>query len=74
VALPLEFTVNPDTKKPGFLDWGDRLLAEANLCYRHYTYTGKVDEFTLFWGKLYTPCPSLLATGLPGTLEVLASL
>jgi hypothetical protein len=47
VALPLEFTVNPDSKKPGFLDWGDHLLAEANWCRGHCMYTGKVDKFTL---------------------------
>jgi hypothetical protein len=74
VALLLEFTVDPDAKKPGFLDWGDRLLAEANWRRGRCAYTGKVDKFTLFWGKLYAPCLSLLATDLPGTFEVPASL
>jgi hypothetical protein len=74
VALPLEFAVDPDAKKPGFLDWGDCLLAEANSCRGRRMYTGKVDEFTLFWGKLYAPCSSPLAVGLPGTFEVSASL
>jgi len=74
VALPLEFTVNPDTKKPGLLDWGDCLLAEANSYRGHCMYTGKVDKFTLFWGKLYALCSSLLAVDLPGTLKVSVSL
>jgi hypothetical protein len=74
VALLLEFIVNLDTKKPGLLDWGDRLLAEANLYYRHCIYTDKIDEFTLFWGKLYTLCLSLLAIDLLGTFKVLVSL
>jgi hypothetical protein len=74
VALPLEFTVDLDAKKPGLLDWGDRLLAEANSCRGRCIYTGKVDEFTLFWGKLHVLYLSLLATDLPGTFEVPASL
>jgi hypothetical protein len=73
VALPLEFTVDPDSKKPGFLDWGDRLLAEANWRRGHCVYTGKVDKFTLLWGKLHPSCSSLLATDLPGAFEVSAS-
>jgi hypothetical protein len=43
VALLLELTVDPDAKKPGFLDWGDRLLAEADSCRGRRMYTGKVD-------------------------------
>ena len=74
MALLLEFTVNLDAQKLGFLDWGDCLLAEANSCRRRYTCTGKVDEFALFWGKLYAPCSSLLATDLLGAFEVSASL
>ena len=74
MALLLEFTVDLDAKKPGFLDWGDCLLAEANSRRRRRVCTGKVDKFTLFWGKLYAPCSGLLATNLPGTFEVSASL
>ena len=37
-------------------------------------YTGKVDKFALFQGKLYTLCSSLLATDLPGAFKVLVSL
>jgi hypothetical protein len=73
VALLLEFTVDLDSKKPGFLDWGDHLLAEANWRRRRYTYTGKVDKFTLLWGKLYSSCSSPLATDLPGAFKVSAS-
>jgi hypothetical protein len=73
VALLLEFTVDPDSKKPGFLDWGDRLLAEANWCRGRCTCTGKVDKFTLLWGKLYPLCSSPLAIDLPGAFKVLAS-
>jgi len=73
VALPLEFTVNPDSKKPGFLDWGDYLLAEANWYRGRCVYTGKVDKFTLLWGKLHPSCSSLLATDLPGVFKVSAS-
>jgi hypothetical protein len=73
VALPLEFTVNPDSKKPGFLDWGDRLLAKANWRRGRCVYTGKVDKFTLLWGKLHPSCSSPLATDLPGAFEVSAS-
>ena len=74
VALLLEFTVDLDAQKPGFLDWGDCLLAEANSCRGRRTCTGKVDEFALFWGKLHTLCSSLLATDLPGAFEVSVSL
>jgi hypothetical protein len=74
VALPLEFTVDLDTKKPGLLDWSDRLLAKVNSCRGYCIYTGKVDEFTLFWGKLYALCLSLLAIDLLDTFEVLVSL
>ena len=73
VALPLEFTVDPDSKKPGFLDWGDRLLAEANWRRRRCACTGKVDKFTLFWGKLHSSCSSPLATDLPGAFKVSVS-
>jgi hypothetical protein len=74
VALLLKFTVNLDTKKLGLLNWGDRLLAEANSYCGHCIYTGKVDEFTLFWGKLYTLYLSLLTIDLLGTFKVLVSL
>ena len=74
MVLLLEFTVDLDTQKLGFLDQGDCLLAEVNLYYKYYIYTGKVDEFTLFQGKLYTLCSSLLAVGLLGTFKVSASL
>jgi hypothetical protein len=33
-----------------------------------------VDQFTLFRGKLYSSCLSLLAANLPGAFKVLASL
>jgi hypothetical protein len=33
-----------------------------------------VDQFTLFRGKLYSLCSSLLAVNLPGAFEVPASL
>jgi hypothetical protein len=36
-------------------------------------YTGKVDKFTLLWGKLYPSCSSLLAIDLLGAFEVSAS-
>jgi hypothetical protein len=36
--------------------------------------TGKVDQFALFRGKLYSLCSSPLAVNLPGAFEVLASL
>ena len=36
--------------------------------------TGKVYQFALFWGKLYSPCLGPLVTGLPGAFEVPASL
>jgi hypothetical protein len=48
-------------------------LAEANWCCGHCVYTGKVDKFTLLWGKLYPSCLSLLAIDLPGAFEVSAS-
>jgi hypothetical protein len=73
VALLLEFTVDPDTQKPGLLDRGDYLLVEVNQYRRSRVGTGKVDKFALFWSKLHSLCSSPLATDLPGTLEVLAS-
>jgi hypothetical protein len=73
VTLPLEFTVNPDTQKPGLLDRGNYLLVEVDQYCRSYMGTGEVDKFTLFWSKLHSLYLSLLATDLPGTLKVLAS-
>jgi hypothetical protein len=73
VTLPLEFTVDPDTQKPGLLDRGNYLLVKVDWCHRSCIGTGEVDKFTLFWSKLYSLCSSLLATDLPGTLEVLVS-
>ena len=37
---------------------------------RRGTGAGKVDEFTLFGGELYTPCISPLAARLPGGFKV----
>ena len=74
MALLLKFTVNLDAKKTGLLDWGDCLSAEVNSCHRRYTCTGKVDEFALFWGKLYALCLSLLAIYLLGAFKVSVSL
>ena len=73
VTLPLEFTVNPDTQKPGLLDRGNYLLVEVNQYRGSRVGTGEVDKFTLFWSKLYSLCSSPLATDLPGALEVPAS-
>jgi hypothetical protein len=73
VTLLLEFIVDPDTQKLGLLDRGNYLLVEVNQYRRSCVGTGKVDKFTLFWSKLYSSCSSLLATDLPGTLEVLVS-
>jgi hypothetical protein len=73
VTLLLEFTVDPDTQKPGLLDRGNYLLVEVDQCCRSCIGTGKVDKFTLFWSKLYSLYSSLLATDLLGTLKVLVS-
>jgi hypothetical protein len=70
VALPLEFTVDPDTQKPGLLDRGNCLLVEVNWYCRGCVGTGEVDKFTLFWSKLYPLCSSPLAIDLPGALKV----
>jgi hypothetical protein len=73
VTLPLEFTVNPDTQKPGLLYRGYYLLVEVNRRRGNRVGAGEVDKFTLFWGKFHPSCSSLLAIDLPGALEVPAS-
>ena len=73
VAFPLEFTVNPDSEEPTFLDRCYNLLVEVNWRRRGGAGAGKVDEFALFRGELHPPRAGPLATRLPGGFEVAAS-
>jgi hypothetical protein len=55
------------------LNRGYDLLVKLNWSRWHYTGVGKVNKFTLFWGKLYSSYLGPLATYLPYAFKVAAS-